>query len=375
MSHRELVSDLRQIHNPEDLAKLKEQEPLAVIAYISPEDKATLNLWNDFAEKLRDDFAFGLVTDKDMMETEQITSLPSVALYKRFDNLRDIHEGAIVPEEIEDFIKLNSVPILAPIEPATFMDYVDAGRPIAYIFSDTQEVQDQMQQLFLPLAQKYKGDFSFVHINATEYGSQADFLSLRGNKWPALAIHNFKTGARFPFDQTKSLDEQGIISFLEQIKNDNVKPVIKSQAFPTRDPEDPVQVVVGNDFEDIVMDTSKDVLLEIYAPWCGHCRKLAPIYQQLGQVLQDHQADKVHDVVIAKMDGTVNDVPLSVGFTVTAYPTIKFIKAGTNEIIDYQGERSLQEFADFLNKHSTKQTLNIDLSSLPKEEQKKRDEL
>ena len=38
-----------------------------------------------------------------------------------------------------------------------------------------------------------------------------------------------------------------------------------------------LQVVVGDTFDSIVMDESKLVFLEVYAPWCGHCKKLTPV--------------------------------------------------------------------------------------------------
>ena len=47
----------------------------------------------------------------------------------------------------------------------------------------------------------------------------------------------------------------------------------------------------------------QDVLIEFYAPWCGHCKKLTPIYDELGAKLADE------DVEIVKMDATANDVP------------------------------------------------------------------
>uniref|UniRef100_A0A672LGX2 Thioredoxin domain-containing protein n=1 Tax=Sinocyclocheilus grahami TaxID=75366 RepID=A0A672LGX2_SINGR len=43
------------------------------------------------------------------------------------------------------------------------------------------------------------------------------------------------------------------------------------------------QVVVADTFEEIVSDPEKDVLIEFYAPWCGHCKKLEPKYTELGE--------------------------------------------------------------------------------------------
>jgi thiol-disulfide isomerase/thioredoxin len=36
-----------------------------------------------------------------------------------------------------------------------------------------------------------------------------------------------------------------------------------------------------------VADPSKDVLLEVYAPWCGHCKKLEPVYAELAERFAD----------------------------------------------------------------------------------------
>lgn len=43
------------------------------------------------------------------------------------------------------------------------------------------------------------------------------------------------------------------------------------------------QVVVAENFDAIVNDDSKDVLIEFYAPWCGHCKNLEPKYKELGE--------------------------------------------------------------------------------------------
>lgn len=44
-----------------------------------------------------------------------------------------------------------------------------------------------------------------------------------------------------------------------------------------------LQVVVAKNFDEIVNDEERDVLIEFYAPWCGHCKSLEPKYQELAE--------------------------------------------------------------------------------------------
>lgn len=54
----------------------------------------------------------------------------------------------------------------------------------------------------------------------------------------------------------------------------------------------------------------------------------------------------------AKMEAVDNDIPPSAPFRVSGFPTIKFKKAGTREFIDYNGDRSLENFIAFVHENA-----------------------
>jgi protein disulfide-isomerase A1 len=110
---------------------------------------------------------------------------------------------------------------------------------------------------------------------------------------------------------------------------------VKSEPTPVQNGNEAVKVVVGNTFNETVLNSDKDVFLKIYAPWCGHCKSLAPVWEQLGESVVSP------NVVIAKMDMTMNDLP-NLDVKVKGFPTILLFKAKTNEIVEYQGDRSFE---------------------------------
>ena len=88
---------------------------------------------------------------------------------------------------------------------------------------------------------------------------------------------------------------------MEDVLAGNAEPYMKSESVPETQEE--LKVAVGKNFKELITDADKDVLIEFYAPWCGHCKALAPKFEELAKKLVDE------DVVIAKMDATANDVP------------------------------------------------------------------
>jgi len=111
-------------------------------------------------------------------------------------------------------------------------------------------------------------------------------------------------------------------------------------------PSHSIRIPVGKNFDEIVEDSTKDVFVEFYAPWCGHCKKLAPIWDELGEAFESDES-----VVIAKIDATANSIPESL--EVKGYPTLIFFGANDKKGVAYNGERELDDLVDFVKKNKS----------------------
>lgn len=162
---------------------------------------------------------------------------------------------------------------------------------------------------------------------------------------PVVAIRTAK-GVKYVMQEEFSRDGKALEQFLQDYFDEKLKPYMKSEPVPEKN-DGPVKVVVAQNFETVVNDANKDVLIEFYAPWCGHCKNLEPKYKELGEKLADDP-----NIVIAKMDATANDVPPP--YEVSGFPTIYFAPAGKKETPKrYEGGREVNDFINYLKKEAT----------------------
>jgi protein disulfide-isomerase-like protein len=115
-----------------------------------------------------------------------------------------------------------------------------------------------------------------------------------------------------------------------------------------------VKTVVGSTFAEMVMEPEKDVLLKFHAPWCGHCKELAPKYEEVGRAV--YKLVK-HRIAVAQIDHDTNDIdhPL-VNLTgmVHSLPTVLlFRQADKSRPVLYNGKRDVAEFVRFVHQHAT----------------------
>ncbi|XP_005052236.1 PREDICTED: protein disulfide-isomerase A3 [Ficedula albicollis] len=162
---------------------------------------------------------------------------------------------------------------------------------------------------------------------------------------PVVAIRTAK-GDKYVMQEEFSRDGKALERFLQDYFDGNLKKYLKSEPVPESN-DGPVKVVVAENFDEIVNAQDKDVLIEFYAPWCGHCKNLEPKYKELGEKLS-----KDPNIIIAKMDATANDVPSP--YEVRGFPTIYFAPAGKKQSPKkYEGGREVSDFISYLKREAT----------------------
>ncbi|KAF5359143.1 hypothetical protein D9756_003414 [Leucocoprinus leucothites] len=118
---------------------------------------------------------------------------------------------------------------------------------------------------------------------------------------------------------------------------------VKSNIKPPPPPETTILDVYN--FDEIVMDTSKNVLVSFTAPWCGHCKNLKPIYEKVAHAFKPES-----NCIVANIDADdAKNKDLARKYEIGSFPTIKFFSADNKDGIAYEGGRSEADFVTYLN--------------------------
>lgn len=330
------------LSNVESVKTLTEKEDVVVVGFFKDQSSAAALAFVEAAGEL-DDIVFGITSEATVFSEYKVTR-DTVVLFKNFDEGRaDLTEG-IDAKSVKEFIAGNRLPLVTEFtqEAAGKIFGGDVKNHLLLFISKKADDFKEKLDTFKEVAPDFKGKVLFIYINLDEEDNLRilEFFGLKVADCPTYRyIHLGEDMQKFMPD-TSDVVADTIRSFVQSIVDGTRQPHLNSEDVPEDWDSKPVKVLVGKNFDEVARDKTKHVFVEFYAPWCGHCKQLAPIWDQLGEKFKD---DK--DIVIAKMDSTANELP---DVKVQGFPTLKFFPKDSSEIVDYNGERTLEAFVKFL---------------------------
>lgn len=253
------------------LDEFKKADKVVAIAFLDSANDEPAAEFNATANKHRDDWLFGVAIDKEVHEAAGVKP-PAVVLYRSFDEPSTEYPypvKSLTSEDLENWIKELSVPLLDQVSGENYQIYAQSGKPLAYLFLDpTDEKHDSYIDAVKPVAAKYKGKVNFVWIDAIQFGDHAKALNLNEAKWPGFVIQDLTKQLKYPYDQSLTVTAEAVDDLVAKYVAGELEPTLKSQPIPDSQDES-VFNIVGKQFEEVVFDDSKDVFVEFYATWYG----------------------------------------------------------------------------------------------------------
>ncbi|XP_028830633.1 protein disulfide-isomerase A2 [Denticeps clupeoides] len=332
LQDRENVEELISAHN------------LVVVGFFTSLDGDDVKSFYEVALNM-EDVVFGISSSAELF-TEYQLEKDTVVLFKTFDEKRT---DLLIEEKLDidiliSFIQNNSLELVITFseENADKIFNSKVHKHLLFFLNGTLDSHKALVSHYQAVASEFKGKVMFITIDITGAVSHVlNYFGLSESDAPALRLIDTDSLKKYAAEAGTAITAETTRALCQGVLDGSIKPHLMSQPIPEDWDKTPVKVLVGKNFDAVVFDEARNVLVEFYAPWCGHCQELAPVWEELAEKYKGRD-----DIIIANMDATANEVE-SVG--VSGYPTIKYFPAGTErKVVDYNGNRDLESFSKFL---------------------------
>jgi protein disulfide isomerase family A protein 3 len=332
-----------------ELEKFLANDQHSIVGFFASQDTALAKEFRKTADQLAENYRFASVLVSSAKEiadkykySDKVVMFQPPRLHTKLEESQQVYPGQ---EAISKWIKAK---IQGLCGHRTQSNSEDFNRPLVIVYFNVDYTKDAkgsnyVRNRVLKVA-KQLPEITFAISNTEEFRaelSEFGFENIGADKY--ITARDAKN-QKFKYEGEYSVE--ALEKFAKDLSRGALESYMKSEPIPI-DSKDAVKTIVARNFEQIVNDESKDVLIEFYAPWCGHCKSLAPKYEELAQKLAGEES-----IVIAKMDATANDVPPQ--YEVQGFPTLYFAsKNNKQNPRKYEGGREVDDFVKYLAKEST----------------------
>jgi len=281
--------------------------------------------------------------------------VPSIVMFMPHDERFAIFDGDLKDQHaVDTWVMARRQPMISRFTQETAQSiFDDSGpdkRPVVFLIS--RESSPELEATLREAAKQLRGRamFCFSGVESQVERRLAELAGMGEDPGPVVTLieahshqerHHIAPKYRLP---TQGLTAGAVAAWIGDWERKALTPWLKSEPEPA--PEDyatePVGVLVGTTFKKAVEDDSVDVLVDFYAPWCGHCRKFEPQYKALAKKLAHVKTLKIY-----KTDATRNEFQ---GIEISGFPTIMLFPAGSKDKspVFYRGSREPEDMTKWL---------------------------
>lgn len=253
--------------------------------------------------------------------------------------------------DLKQFILANSMALVTPFneENAPKIFGGEIKNHLLLFIGNNGDKTAEIVAEFTKSAKTNKGKFLYVTVDSDEEENDQvlEYFGITSSDTPTVRAIQMSEDSMDKYKpENAEFSAEVFDKFVGGVLDGSVGKFLMSEEIPASN-DGNVKVIVGKQFSEIVKVQDKSVLVMFYAPWCGHCKTIKPIFEKLGEHFKDSEKYE-----IGSMDATANEVD---GEEIQGFPTIKFYPAGSESSIDYKGGRDLESMIKFVESDGTEQ--------------------
>jgi len=275
-----------------------------------------------------------------------------VVLHVKFEEKPIPYSGEYTIQKIRDFITVNALPSVTEMSHDNAQKLFKApndGKSHLLVFHNksVDTFQSEMEMLS-KVGKEFKDKVLFVSVNVNEndHRRMIEFLGVRhrinNDTFPSMRIVQLPGSAAAPIrykpDDT-TVSEDNVRKFVSDYIDGKVARDYFVEPLPKDWDSKESKYITAVNHNEFIETKDSNVLVMYFAPWCGHCKVLMPVWEDLAAKYKDK------GVRVGKMDATMNEIEGMAG--IYSFPTIRLYKKdGTQS--EYNGERTVEGITKFI---------------------------